>query len=89
MTPFEGLQDVLRLAIECPAGPVGDDIRRAACELVEANTPAARHGGRRRMLKAIAGVDWRRARGRSRTDDPSHSTTSELAAALRRELEAK
>lgn len=86
---FEGLQQVLRLAAQCPPGPVGDDIRRAACELVEANSRAARHAGRRRMLKTIARLEWRHACGRSREDDPSHSTARELAAALRRELRAE
>ena len=71
MSMFEGLQQVLRLAASCPAGPVGDDIRRAACELVEADSRAAQHAGRRRMLKAIARVEWRYACGRSRLDDPS------------------
>jgi hypothetical protein len=80
---FESLQRVLRLATQCPAGPIGDDLRRAACELVEARSGAAQHAGRQRMLKAIAGVEWRRARGRSRQDDPSQATASQLAAALR------
>ncbi|OFW16855.1 MAG: hypothetical protein A3F70_03175 [Acidobacteria bacterium RIFCSPLOWO2_12_FULL_67_14] len=86
---FESLQQVLRVAGECPAGPVGDDIRRAACELVEASSYAARHAGRRRMLKAIARIEWRHASGRSREDDPSHSTARDLAAALQCELRAE
>jgi len=84
---FEVLQQVLRLAAQCPAGPVGDDIRRAACELVEASSRAAQHAGRRRMLKAIARVEWRRACGRSRADDPSRQTAMQLAVAVRRDLQ--
>lgn len=84
---FEGLQHVLRLAAECPAGPVGDDIRRAACELVEAPSRAAQHAGRRRLLKAIARIESRRAYGRSRQDDPSQGAARQLAAALRCDLD--
>jgi hypothetical protein len=83
---FEDLQQVLRLAAQCPSGPAGDDIRRAACELIEAESGAAQNTGRRRMLKAIAGVDWRRARGQSRDDDPNELTVRRLTDALRREL---
>jgi len=79
---FEQLQQVLRLATHWPAGPEGDDIRRAACELIEAESDAARHTGKRRMLKAIAGAEWRRARGRTRLDDPPSSTLKRLADAL-------
>lgn len=83
---FEGLQQVLRLAAQCPPGPIGDDIRRAACELVEAESRTAQHAGRRRMLKAIARIEWRHACGRSRDGDPSQGTARQLAAALRRDL---
>ncbi|MBI4887931.1 MAG: hypothetical protein HY824_12625 [Acidobacteria bacterium] len=86
MSLFDALQHVLRLAGQCPPGPSGDDIRRAACELVEANSAGARHTGSRRMLKAIAQVEWRRSRGRSRPDDPSFSTVTRLADAVRRDL---
>lgn len=83
---LDGFQQVLRLATQCPAGPAGDDIRRAACELIEASSAAGRHTGRRRILKAIARVEGRRSRGRSRDDDPSEVTVQRLADALRREL---
>lgn len=86
---FEGLQHVLRLAAQCPPGPVGDDIRRAACELVEANSRAAQQAGRRRLLKTIARVEWRHACGQSRRDDPSELTSKQLVAALCRELHAE
>lgn len=80
---FDNLQQVLRVAAQCPSGPVGDDIRRAACELVEADSSATRHMRRRRMLKAIARVEWRRAWGRGRRDDPSAATLTRLTDALR------
>jgi hypothetical protein len=83
---FEGLQQLLRLATQCPAGPVGDEIRRAACELVEANSHAAQRAGRRRMQRAIAGVELRHESGRGREDDPSRSAAQQLTAALHREL---
>lgn len=80
---FDSLQHVLRLAGQCPPGGEGDDIRRGACELIEASSTAARHVGRRRMLKAIARVESRRSRGRSRQDDPSPATLQGLTDALR------
>ena len=80
---FDSLQQVLRVAAQCPSGPVGDDIRRAACELVEADSPATRQTRRRRMLKAIARVEWRRAWGRGRRDDPTAATLTRLTDALR------
>lgn len=86
VSPFEGLQHVLRVATQCPSGPAGDDIRRAACELIEADSDAARHSSRRRMLKAIATVEWRRSRGRSRADDPCQLTTGRLTQAVRLDL---
>lgn len=80
---FDSLQQVLRAAAQCPSGRVGDDIRRAACELIEADSSATRHMTRRRMLKAIARVEWRHSRGRSRLDDPSAATLTRLMDALR------
>lgn len=80
---FDSLQHVLRLAGQCPPGADGDHIRRGACELIEANSTAARRLGRRRMLKAIARVERRHSRGRSRHDDPSPATLQGLSDALR------
>ena len=80
--PFEHLQQVLREAAHWPAGRAGDAIRRAACEFIEAASPAARHSSRRRMLKTIASVEWRRGRRRSRADDPSELSVKRLIEAL-------
>jgi hypothetical protein len=80
---FDSLQHVLRLAGQCPPGGEGDDIRRGACELIEASSTAAGRVGRRRMLKAIARVESRRSRGRGRQDDPSPATLQGLTDALR------
>jgi hypothetical protein len=79
---FNDLQHILRLAERCPSGRAGNDIRRAACELVEATsvTLRARH---ERMLTLIAEAERRRERGRSRADDPPSSTLAALADALR------
>jgi hypothetical protein len=83
---FELLQHVLRLATQCPPGAAGDEIRRAACELIEADTGAAQDHGRRRMLKVVTGVESRRSRGVSRADDPGPVIVSSLIDALQREL---
>jgi hypothetical protein len=81
---FENLQDVLRLAEECPSGPVGDAIRRAACELVEADS-WQRSVCQRRMLKSVAHLQWRQVRGLSRADDPTPQMLKQLADVLRRQ----
>ena len=81
---FDSLQHVLRLAEACPAGPSGDAIRRAACELVEAGSSSQRTASRRRMLKCVAQVQGR-SRDRSRMNHPSSPMLRELADALRRE----
>ena len=83
--PFERLQQLLRAAAQWPAGRTGDVIRRAACEFIEAESPAARNSSRRRILKTIAGVEWRRGRRRSRADDPSETSVQRLTEALRSE----
>jgi len=80
---FDRLQDVLRLAEACPAGPSGDVIRRAACELVEAESSSARAACRHRLLRCVVDVQ---GRSRPRTDDPSPLLLRQLAHALRREL---
>lgn len=87
-TLLDRLQQVLRLAEACPPGPSGDAIRRAACELVEADSLKQRTACRRRMLKCVVRLQ-ERSRGRSRTDDPTPLTLNQLAAALRRELWAR
>ena len=81
---FEGLQDVLRVAVDCPPGESGDDIRRTACEFVEADSGRDRSSKRRRLLDAIARVEARRLRGRSHRDDPSAALLRRLSDALHR-----
>jgi hypothetical protein len=83
---FENLQHVLRLAEEFPSGPSGDEIRRAACELVEADSAGQRRTRRRRMLMALARLESRLSNGRRRNDDPSPLMLTRLTDALRREL---
>src|SRR5689334_17948330 len=58
---FDNLQQILRLTDECPAGPLGDEMRRGACDLTEAGSVHERHGHRQRMLKAVARIQWRQA----------------------------
>ena len=82
-TLFDRLQQVLRLAEACPTGRSGNAIRRAACELVEADSSTARTTCRRRMLRCVVRVQ---GRSRPRTDDPSPLLLRQLANALCREL---
>ena len=81
---FEGLQDVLRIAVDCPPGKSGDDIKRSACELIEADSVRDRSSKRRRLLSVIARVEERRSRGRSHRDDPSAALLRRLSDVLRR-----
>ena len=81
---FEGLQNVLRIAVDCPPGKSGDDIKRSACELIEADSVRDRSSKRRRLLNVIARVEERRSRGRSHRDDPSAALLRRLSEALRR-----
>ena len=84
--PLERLQQLLHAAAQWPAGQTGDTIRRAACEFIEAESPAARDSSRRRMLKAIARVEWRRGKRRLLADDPSETSVKRLSEALRPEM---
>lgn len=61
-TVFESLQRVLQLADACPRSPEGDAVRRAACELVEAETATERRVRRRRMLRAVTRLERWQAR---------------------------
>ena len=81
---FEGLQNVLRIAVDCPPGKPGDDIKRTACELIEADSGRDRMSKRRQLLNVIARVEERRSRGRSHRDDPSAALLRRLTDALRR-----
>jgi hypothetical protein len=81
---LDRFQQLLRLSAQCPPGPAGDEIRRGTCELIEAEPGTMRDTGRRRMLKAIARVESRYARRRSRADDPAPDTVRQLLAAMRR-----
>ena len=85
-TLFDRCQHLLRLAQECPPGPSGDAIRRAACELIEASSTHQQDVHRRRLLKNIGRMELRGARGRQRDGDPSAGMLRRLADALRAEL---
>ena len=82
-TLFENLQHVLRLAEECPSGPAGDSIRRAACELIEAEA-WQRSVCQRRMLKSVTHLQSRHVRGLSGIDDPPVQILEQLADVLGR-----
>ena len=82
-TTFEGLQHVLRLAALCPSGAAGDEIRRGACELIEAESHSRQLTCRARILKSLARALSRASRGRARTDDPSPLLLKQLVEAVR------
>ena len=82
-TLFENLQRVLRLAEECPAGAIGDAIRRAACELIEASSSPERSLHQRRMLKSVSQLQRRLAHSVAGKDHPTSLLLKRLAEALR------
>lgn len=47
------LGSVLQLAEQCPRGPVGDDVRRTACRLIEAVSVRENHLLRRQLLATL------------------------------------
>ena len=83
---FERLQHVLRLAAECPAGTSGDEIRRAACEMIEAPSSHQRQTYRTRLLDAVRRAEARCARNSAATDHPSPLLLRKLADALGQEF---
>lgn len=85
-TLFESFQRVLQLADECPRGPAGDAVRRAACELVEADSTGQRRTCRRQMLKAVSRLERWQAYQPHRNDDPSLAALKQVTEALRREI---
>ncbi len=80
---FESLDRVMQLADQCPRGAAGDAVRRAACELVEADTTRQRRAGRRRMLKALAQLDRWQAHQARRQNESDAATLKPLTDALR------
>ena len=82
-TLFENLQQILRLVEQCPPDHTGDEIRRTACELVEADTRSALATCRRRMLRRVVRLQSGSSRGS--VDEPTRLLLGRLADALRRE----
>jgi hypothetical protein len=80
---FESLHHILQLAEECPSGPIGDTIRRGACELIEADSWRSRSLCRHRMLESVARLQRRQLHGESRAGDPTLSMLKRLGDALR------
>jgi hypothetical protein len=85
-TLFESFERVLQLADECPRGPAGDAVRRAACELVEADSMRQRRVRRRRMLQAVARLERWQAHQPGQADDPGMLALKRLTTALRDQL---
>ena len=85
-TRFESLQDVLRLATAWPSDPSGDVIRRAACELIEAESDRRRSACCRRMLRTLARLQGRQSGGALATGGMDPAIVKQLSDALRREL---
>lgn len=83
---FESFQRVLQLADQCPRGPAGDAVRRAACDLVEANSIGQGRMRRRRMLKAIARLERSRTSPAGRNDEPHLLAVKQVTEALRHEI---
>lgn len=85
-TLFDNLQQILRLTDECPAGLVGDEMRRGACDLTEAASVHQRHRHRQRMLKSVARIQLGQTLGESAVVAWSPVLLRQLAAALSCEM---
>jgi hypothetical protein len=81
-TSFERLEDILRLADACRYGPAGDEIRRAACELIEADSEHRRLACRQRILTRIARVRVDVRHRRTAADEHQLGPLNALAEAL-------
>lgn len=80
---FEALDRVLGLAGRLPPGTSSAEVRRSACELIEANSTAERHVRFRRLVNTIHVLQQGRA---APADDTSSAVIEQLLAALRDEV---
>jgi len=85
---FDALQRLLRTADECSSGAAGASIRRAACDLIEADSEVGAAVARFRLRGQIAWVRFRRACGQPRRYDPTSRRLDALTAALHDALPA-
>lgn len=77
---FEALDRVLGLTGRLPSGTSSAEVRRSACELIEANSTAERHARFRRLVNTIHVLQQGRA---AQADDASSAVIEQLLAALR------
>lgn len=74
------LNQVLRLADQCPRHAAGDRVRRMACQLIEARTTRERHSLRRQILAALTRLE------RTRVTQEERTTVQQLIDIMRTEL---
>lgn len=80
---FEALDRVLGLTGRLPSGTSSAEVRRSACELIEANSTAERHARFRRLVNTVHVLQQGRA---AHADDASAAVIEQLLAALRDEV---
>ena len=80
---FEALDRVLGLTGRLPSETSSAEVRRSACELIEANSTAERHARFRRLVNAVHVLQQGRT---AHGDDASSAVIEQLLAALRDEV---
>jgi hypothetical protein len=79
------LQDLLRLAGDWPDGTCGSEVRRAVCELIEANSDRDRTASHRRLTVCVQRAIRRHRRTQANDDDPGLATLTTWTDALAQE----
>lgn len=77
---------VLTLAERLPSGASEDHVRRSVCELIEADSGAARHAKVDRLLNSISQLQQARTSGRRRVAQAGSAPIERLLEALRRDV---
>jgi hypothetical protein len=83
---LDRLQDVLRLAGACPRGESGNAIRRAACEMIEADSAQQRRKLRLQMMKIVAQAHGGGSAAGTHASESGRAALAQLSDALRDEF---
>jgi len=83
---FEALDRVLGLAERLPSGTSAAQIRRSACELIEASSTAERHARFRQLVNVIDSLRPEKAARHTHADDAPSAVIEQLLTALRHEV---
>ena len=83
---FEALDRVLGLAERLPSGASAAQIRRSACELIEASSTAERHARFRQLVNVIDALRPGKGARHAHAEDAPPAVIEQLLTALRHEV---